>query len=203
MRRGDSQCPLLVKARVHRGKKGGVHFWVFLILTFCNFNWLEKEAIYNPAIYSWLHWYSWPGRWHLNEEHLMTVRPVDDFTPICCAVWQASRLCHQSLSQLPALRRWCLGFCTARLSQNFSISRAITASQLFHTYPIMLLSPHPALLFYFLLSATGSELPPLRWCLSAWCLRAPLGKWEGRASICVHVVRGKTTPKHVSEQEAS
>lgn len=206
MRRGDSQCPLLVKARVHRGKKGGVHFWVFLILTFCNFNWLEKEAIYNPAIYSWLHWYSWPGRWHLKR------RTSDDckasrwlYSNLLCCMTGLQIVSSESLTTA----------CTAQMVPR--LLHCPTFTEFLHlqghyrfptlshlSYYAIIPAPSAAVLFStFCHNIIGSELPPLRWCLSAWCLRAPLGKWEGRASICVHVVRGKTTPKHVSEQEAS
>lgn len=179
-------------------------FFLFLILTFCDFNWLEKEAIYNPAIHPWLQWYSWPGRWHLKQRTSDDCR-VDDFTTICCAVWQASVLCHQSLTTactaqtVPQLLH-CPTFTEFLHLQGHY--RLPTLSHL--SYYAIIPAPSAAVLFStFCHNIIGPELPPLRWCLSAWCLRAPLGKREGRASICVHVVRGKTIPKHVSEQEAS
>lgn len=72
-----------------------------------------------------------------------------------CVLCNRSPYCViQSLSQLLGSHRWRLRFYTALLSRNFYISRAITASWLSHTYPIMLLSCTQHWLFYFLLSAT-------------------------------------------------
>lgn len=99
----------------------------FFILTFCNFNWLEEEVIYNLAIYH--HGYiGIHGKEGVisNKKHLTIVK-LDDYYYLLCCITDL-HIVSFSLSELPGSHRWCLRFYTALLSQNFYISRAITAS---------------------------------------------------------------------------
>ena len=67
--------------------QGGKEASIVLILIFCNFYWLEEEAVYNLAIYD--HGYTGVHGHESgisNKEYLSLVRPGDYFTVICCVV---------------------------------------------------------------------------------------------------------------------
>lgn len=172
-------------------------FWGFSLSTISI--WLEEDAVCTLAIYLWLSWCWWPGRRHFKQRvsDNRKARWLLYYYLVCC-VTESPYCVIQSLSQLPGSHRWCLCFPAALLSQNFYISRAITASWLSRTYPIMLLSCTQHWLLYFLLAAT------ILWALScrlsdSVCLLAVCalhwGKGRCGISICVHI-RRETMPKH-------
>ena len=134
--------------------QGGKEASIVLILIFCNFYWLEEEAVYNLAIYN--HGYTGVHGQEggiSNKEQLSIIRPI---ITLLLFVVLCNRPAHhviRSLSQLPGSHRWCLCFYPALLSQNLDISKAIYCLLILSHSPYYAIILHPStgcLIFHLL-----------------------------------------------------